>query len=159
MAEQDITKPFKYQELFKKFDEVLGKKPEALRFVIAYGRYIEVVDDLVDEPKNLTFIRNATEQAALLFTSNYWLANGRELILVERVIHMVYFASVKWETATELWKQRDAKVLSHAGYFMLFAILLLESGDQERCQEMLLEFMEKVHAEHYGDLPPEVANA
>ncbi len=145
----------KYSDMLQQIKDILEKNPDALKFVLAYGEYIEMVDDIVDEPKDVELVDRCTALATDLFSSNYWLQNSRSLILVERVIHMTYFNVVKWEKSEEAWKRRDAKAMSHVGYMMLFAILLLETGDSQLVQSIAIQFMEKAHLEHISDLTPE----
>lgn len=136
----------------QKVESILAKNPEAYSFVSAYSEYVHLVDDLIDEPKDIEYVDKLTFISGQIFSSNYWLKNCDRLLLIEQLIHIIYFNSVQWEKSNEHWKQRDAKVLSHCGYYMLFAVLLLETKDSLLVQEISLEFMEKCHLEHLGDM-------
>lgn len=123
---------------------------EASEFILLYGAYIEPIDDLVDEEKDVKNVRLVGELAARLFNCTYWKKWGNCLYLVERLIHNTYFDSVVWESADEEWKRRDAKCLSHAGYNMLFAVVLLEFGE-DALKGLSLRFREHAHKRHLGD--------
>lgn len=144
-----------YEELLTEIESILAKNQEAARFVVAYGEYIEMIDDCVDEPKDVELLNKMTATAQLLFSSNYWRRNADYLGLIEQTIHTVYFNVVEWEQSDEAWKRRDAKALSHVGYFMLFAILLLETRDPKLVQRLSLKFMERAHLMHIQDLSQE----
>ena len=149
----------KYEAVLKRCFDLLVDNQEAYNFVIAYGEYVEIIDDMVDEEKNTELVAKFTSLATLLFSSNYWQKNGQQLILVEGLIHVMYFATVQWENAIEPWKRRDAKAMSHVGYYMLFAILLLETRDTKLVEEIALEFMECAHLHHFEDMSAEVRNS
>lgn len=144
-----------YEDLIAEIGQLLADKPEAKRFVIAYGEYIEMIDDMVDEPKDISLIDRCTAMSQLIFSSEYWQRNSQQLSVVEQLIHTIYFNVVQWESAPEAWKRRDAKALSHVGYFMLFAVLLLETRDSSLVQRISLRFMEKAHKQHLHDLSEE----
>ncbi len=140
-------------ELVAEIHQLLQGKEEAIRFVIAYGQYVEHIDDLVDEPKSIPLIQTTILEAADIFSSNYWRRNGDYLRITEKLINLEYFDSVAWEAAAnEEWKRRDARVMSHAAYHMLFAILLLECGD-DATRKICLRFREQAHLKHLHDEP------
>ncbi len=149
----------KYADLYNRVAEILAHNLEAKNFALAYGEYIEVIDDMVDETVTPKMVDDSTFMASKLFSSNYWTANRNYFLVVEQLIHIIYFNTVKWERSNEMWKRRDAKALSHCGYYMLFAVLLLETQDSALVQEIALEFQEKAALEHLEDLPKEVLNA
>jgi hypothetical protein len=140
-----------YKNTLDKIHGILCDNEEAYNFIVTYGEYTELVDDAVDEPKNIEVLEKLTNYASKVFSCNYWHKNGQQLFLVEQVIHLVYFNVVKWETAKEEWKRRDAKALSHCGYYMLFAVLLLETRNMNLVQELALDFMERNHLIHLQD--------
>lgn len=127
-----------------------GKDQKIGRFVRAYGEYVEVIDDLVDEPKDIALIQKMTSLATALFSSDYWRERGHMLRLVEQTINLTYFVSVKWETSGDSYLRREARALSHCGYNMLFAVLILECG-AEAAQSIAAEFMESCHNHHKDD--------
>lgn len=149
----------RFAPLMKDLNEILFDKPECFAFVCAYSDYVECIDDLVDEPHNIELIDKTTFLAEQLFSSNYWLKNCNQLHIVEQLIHIIYFNSVAWENSAESWKQRDAKALSHCAYYMLFAILLLETKDTKLVQKISLQFMERSHLLHFEDMSKELQEA
>lgn len=150
----------KHQALCDEIGRILYEKsPESAMFITMYSEYVHVVDDLVDEPKCVELVDKVTTLATQLFSSNYWTRNSQQLVLVEQLIHVFYFASVEWETSNEPWKRRDAKAMSHIGYSMLFAVMLLETKNLELVKKMAIQFMESCHLNHLNDMPPVVAAA
>jgi hypothetical protein len=141
-----------YNHVVAEISEILRKNPEASRFITAYGQYVEHIDDMVDEDKEVELIDKSSFLASQIFSSNYWLKNAHYLLIVEQLIHIIYFNTLKWEKAEELWKRRDAKAMSHCGYYMLFAVLLLETQDPALVQKISLGFMERCHVYHLNDL-------
>lgn len=141
---------FADKALLAELAEMFNGREDAVNFVVAYGNYIEIIDDLVDEVKDKDRVRKVGEQAALVFNLPYWKKWGHALYYVERIIHNTYFDSVCWEESEEEWKRRDAKCLSHCGYNMLFAIILVEFGEK-KLQELSLRFREHAHKRHIND--------
>lgn len=141
---------FASQEFWAELVNLFIDRPEAHEFVLHYGEYIENIDDLVDEPKDVERVKKVTEQAARLFNSPYWKKWGDKLYLLERITHLTYFDSVCWESADEEWKRWDAKCLSHCGYNMLFAIILIEFGE-DKLRSISLRFREHAHLRHIND--------
>lgn len=136
--------------LLDKVNSLLADKPNACEFVNAYVQYIEVVDDLVDEEKDTANVRKCVEMSAKVFNCNYWKQYGANLILLDRVIARTYFDSAVWEKSSEEWKRRDAKCLSHSGYLMLFAVIIIEFGE-DKLNEFSLEIREYAHMKHIND--------
>lgn len=147
-----MTTKFPPPELVEEIARILEGKPEAIAFVIHYGNYLEMVDDLVDEPKDVELIGRTISMASDLFSCNYWQKNCAQLWLVEKLTHRTCFDSVAWENAEEGWKRRDARCLSHAGYNMLFAVIQLEAGT-EALRKISLRFREQAHLKHLHDPP------
>jgi hypothetical protein len=141
---------FKDKELLATLCELFNGKDEAMEFIVHYGQYIETVDDMIDEPFTEDRVRLLTAQAATVFNLAYWKKWSYALYAVERLIHNTYFDSVKWQKAEEEWKRRDAKCMSHAGYNMLFAIILLEFGEA-KLEELSLRFRHHAHERHLED--------
>lgn len=146
-----------YKSGFKLLEEKYTNKlsEDAQRFLYGFGKYVGAIDDLIDEPNNPELVDKTTALAAKLFTSNFWSKYGRELLVVEQLVHVIYFAQLPWETAQESWKRRDARVLSHCGYYMIIAVLLVETNDTELAKNFARELMEINHAEHLEDLTTE----
>jgi hypothetical protein len=141
---------FKDKSLLTDLTILLADRKEAHEFLYLYGEYGEVVDDLVDDPGNPDNVEKAARLAHVVNNCAYWNKYKQCLYLVERLIHNTYFDSVKWESADEEWKRRDAKALSHCGYNMLFAVILLEFGE-EKLKELSLRFREHAHERHIHD--------
>jgi len=145
-----MNKNFTDKELLAECCKLLEHNQDAVRFILAYGEYIEHIDDLVDEEKDNNRNRKLLEYSSMVFNSNYWCKYRSQLYLLERMIHNTYFDSVTWETSTDEWKRRDAKCLSHCGYMMLFAVVLIECGE-EALNGFTLRFREHAHLRHIND--------
>lgn len=144
------NKEFEDKALLIEITELFSEKPEACQFIKLYGEYIELIDDLVDEIVSPMMVEKQTRLGALISSHPYWDKNKAILYLVERLIHNAYFDSVKWEDAQEEWKRRDSKCLSHSGYNMLFAVILIEFGE-DKLTELSLRFREHAHKKHLKD--------
>lgn len=149
-----LAEPFNINNLESSLNEELKilfkDKIQAFSFLCFYLDYVHMVDDLVDEVKNVELIRQCSKQAAIVFNCDYWINHQRELYLVDRITHNTYFDAVKWEHSEEEWKRRDARALNHCGYNMLFAVILIEFGEQ-KLQDVSIKFREFSHAKHLGD--------
>lgn len=145
---------FWYQGAFREIQEHLASRiPEsALTFILGYGKYVGYIDDLIDEPSNPKTVSETTSYAAKLFSSNYWTENSQYLRVIEQLVHVIYFSSLDWEKAPEAWKRRDARVLSHCGYYMILAVYLHETRDVEATKRLAAKLLELNHAEHLEDL-------
>ena len=141
---------FADKELLKEVTVLLSEKPEAHEFLCLYGNYGEVMDDLVDDPGNTSDVIKADALSIQISQCSYWQKHQSYLWAVRWLIHNTYFDSVKWESAEEEWKRRDAKALSHAGYNMLFAVILIEFGI-DKLNEISLRFREHAHKRHIND--------
>lgn len=136
--------------LLEELKELFKDRPLAFSFLCFYLDYVHMVDDLVDEPKNTELIRQCSKQAAVVFNCDYWKQHSNALYLIDRITHNTYFDAVIWEHAEEEWKRRDARALNHCGYNMLFAVILIEFGEQ-KLQDVSLKFREYSHLKHLGD--------
>ena len=125
--------------------ELLKERKDALDFLKYYIDYCHMIDDLVDEDKNIELVRQTSKQAAIVFNCPYWKQWGANLYLVDRITHNTYFDSVVWEKSEEEWKRRDARALNHCAYNMLFAIILIEFGEA-KLQEISGKYREFAHA-------------
>lgn len=115
----------------------------AFNFLCKYIEYIHLIDDVVDEEKKVEDILKMTQKAFEVFNHDYWLKWRQSLLIVERLIHNAYKDSIVWENDS-IWKRRDAKVLNQRGYDMLFAIILIEFGE-DKLNEFSLLFREYSH--------------
>ena len=142
-----------YLETHEKIKNAIGE--DAQRFLISYGRYVNMVDDVVDEEKSHDMIQQQVEMATRLFSSNYWLANAQYLRVVEQLVHVIYFTILGWESSNEAWKRRDARAINHCADFMIIAVMLLETNNPKFCIEIAKELMEKFHLAQLEDLTQE----
>jgi hypothetical protein len=141
---------FKDKELLKDLCTLFEDKKEAVQFIHLYGEYCELMDDLVDEEKNIERIEKAGRLRMDISVHPYWLKWCGQLAIVERLIHNQYFDMVIWEQADEIWKRRDARALNHCAYLMLFSIILIEFGD-ETLKKFSLRFRNHAHERHIND--------
>lgn len=141
---------FKDKELLKELCELFHGKNDAIQFVHMYGEYCEIVDDLVDKPKDIGLLEKAGRVRMDISNHPYWLLRHQQLAIVERLIHHQYYDMVQWESAEEEWKRRDARALNHCAYNMLFAVILLEFGD-EALKKLSLRFRTHAHERHLQD--------
>lgn len=131
----------------KLFDE----RPIASEFVKYFSDYCSLIDDQVDEDKSVNRTQEIATAASRMFNCAYWKQYGPNLVLIERVISIIYFDSVKWEKSTEQWKRQFAKVNSHCAAYMLYAVILIEYGE-EKLKEVSLSFMEQAYNRHKEDV-------
>ena len=141
---------FLNQELYLKYEAMFAEKQEAWDFLKLSNAYFEVVDDLIDEPKDVELIKRCTALAGLFYNHTYWIKHRTTLWIVERLIRCQYLDSVQWEKSEEEWKRRDAKVLSHASVNLVFTVVLIEFG-QNVLDDFSSEFRENAHKLHLGD--------
>ena len=141
---------FQNKQLLLKLAEMLKGRLECLEFLNLYASYGEVVDDLVDDPGNSFNVQKADELSVKIGECVYWKTHQQYLWCIRWIIHNQYFDSVKLEASTEYWKRRDAKVLSHAGSMMLFAVILIEFGI-DKLNEISMEFREHMYERHKDD--------
>lgn len=137
-------------ELKSKIEGLLKHNQDALFFVCGYSEYAHLVDDLVDEPFNLERLQKTAAYANVLFSCPYWKMHGEKLRLLELTINLTYFDSAKWEKSNSDYLKREAKSLSHCGYNMLFAVLIIECGF-DKTAEISAEFRESCHNLHKDD--------
>lgn len=124
-------------------------KPEALFFLGKYIEYIHSIDDCIDENRDSFVILKTAELAAVVFNTPYWKQWSSALYLVERLAFNSYHDSVRWENVTVdkdqiNWMLRDSKVLNQAGYEILFAVILIEFGE-DKLREFSPRFREYSH--------------
>jgi len=129
---------------------LLKDKPEALEFLILFGRYGNLLDDVVDEAKSSALVRDTAVAASDLYNCNYWKQWGQTLRIVEKLVANQYFDSVVWEHSRVKWHREHAKVYSHAGLLMIFAVILIEYGEK-RLEQLSLEWRQYAHEIHAHD--------
>lgn len=142
---------FEDKVLLTELTELFVGHEDASEYLYLYGEYCEVMDDLVDEPGRSEDVDRAGLLKIKLGQSKYWLKYCHILSFIERFIHHTYFDMVQWERAEEEWKRRDARALNHCSYWMLFAVILIEFGD-EVLRKYSLRFREHAHKRHLQDI-------
>lgn len=95
-------------------------------------------------------VQQADELVQKIGNCAYWQRNQSCLWVVRWLVHNQYFDTTKWEKDEEEWKRRDAKAMSHCGYLMLFAVILIEFG-VEKLNEISLRFRTHAHLRHVND--------
>lgn len=138
-------------ELKAKIEKMLAHNKDALFFVCGYSEYAHLNDDNVDEPFSLERLQKTAAYANILFTCPYWLQNSERLKLVELTINLTYYDSARWEKSESEYLRHEAKALSHCGYNMLFAVLILECGF-DATAKISAEFRESCHNLHKDDV-------
>jgi hypothetical protein len=139
------------EELHDRYVHMFVGHEDAFDFLKLSNAYFEIVDDLIDEPKNLDKIKRCTALAGLFYNHTYWIKHRTTLWIVERLIRCQYLDSVKWEHSDEEWMKRDAKALSHSAVNLVFTVILIEFG-QDVLDNFSAEFRENAHRLHINDL-------
>lgn len=149
----------KKEHLQKNLQTLFTGRIAAFEFICLYLDYCHMVDDLVDEDKNIERINDTVSQASRVFNCSYWKQYGNSLLLVDRLIHNKYFDCVTWEHSEEQWKNEHARVLNHCGYDMLFAVILIEFGEG-KLNELSLDYRNFAHEDNndYAMLHSKVPN-
>jgi len=145
---------FTDQALYEEYEAMFRpeKYQEAWEFLKLSCEYYEMIDDDIDEEPNDERKRKIQALAGCVYNSPYWRKWGHMLYLVDRIIHCQYFDSVMWERhSNEDWKIRDGKALSHAAVNMVFAVIVLEFG-QDVLDKFSLKFREHAHKNHLKDI-------
>jgi len=145
------------QELLTELKSILETNPEAIDFMALYNDYIHQVDDIIDENGSYREVLKMSSLASAVFTTPFWAKYGSQLLLTEQLINIQYKDSVEWESSSEDWMREDAKCLSHAGYNMMFAILLLLRGRDvaARLSSRWRERAHRIHREHKENITNE----
>lgn len=138
------------QKLYEEYESMFKGHEEAWDFIKLSNAYFELIDDLVDEPKELGRIERLTALAGLFYNHSYWLRHRTTLWIVERLIRCQYLDSVKWEHSDEQWKREHAKILSHPSVNIVFTVILIEFG-QHVLDNFSARFRENAHRLHLGD--------
>lgn len=141
---------FSDKELLQDLCVLFEGKQDAIHFLHLYGEYCELMDDLVDEEKNVGSIEKAGRIRMEISSHPYWLLRREQLKVVECLIHNQYFDMVEWEQSDEEWKRRDARALNHCAYLMLFSVILIEFG-YDTLKKLSLRFRNHAHSRHLED--------
>lgn len=137
-------------ELYEQYQQMFVGHEEAWDFLKLSNAYFEIVDDLIDEPKNIDFIKRCTALSGLFYNHTYWVKHRTTLWIIERMIRCQYMDSVDWEQSDEEWKKQHAKVLSHPSVMLVFTVVLIEFG-QDVLDNFSSKFRENAHRLHLGD--------
>ncbi len=148
---KEIARTNEESALDQELKDLFVDRQYALDFLRLYAEHCALVDDLVDEPGNPTTVEKAARLAYAVNNCAYWLKYRHCLYLVDRVIHNTYFDSVKWESASEEWKRRDAKCMSHCAINMILAVMVLEFGE-ELMQHYSIRLREYAFERHKEDI-------
>jgi hypothetical protein len=116
------------QQLEQNLKKLFIGHDEAYEFLLLYCQYSGLIDDLVDEEKDIQRVRQTSWYAGLVFNCNYWKKFGHILYIVDRLCHNNYFDSVIMEQSDVEWKRQHALIYSHTGMQMTLAVILLEFG-------------------------------
>lgn len=139
------------REAYKEILELIGHDEEACKFMDLYAQYIHLVDDVIDvEKKDPELILKAFNMSTLVFSTPFWLKYSQQLLVVDVLINNQYADSVEWESSGDKWKRRDARCLSHCGYNMFFAVVLLVAG-REGLRKISAKFRQWSHIKHLND--------
>jgi hypothetical protein len=138
------------KDAYKIINEAIGHDQEAVEFVKLYAEYIHAVDDIIDEGKNPKLILDTFNLATALFSSPFWHKHKDQLLIVDFLINNQYADVVSWEKSNDKWKRREAKALSHVGYNMLFAVIIVVAG-RNKLREVSEKFRAWAHYKHLSD--------
>jgi len=130
--------------------ELFEGRKDAGEFLQIWNNRVEYIDDVVDEPKEIERLNEFLRLTASMYNCNYWKQYGNILAMTDRLIHITYFDSVKWENSKEVWKRRDARCLSHCALDMVLAVMMIEFGEPLARQYSIL-LRENAHLPHAFD--------
>lgn len=139
------------KSLLVEINELLHNKPDAIEFLNLCIENGEIIDDIIDEGFTPELLEKQLRLHDAVNNCNYWMQHKQYLWVIGRLIHNTYFDSVKWESSTEEWKRIEAKCMSHCGYMMLMAVILIECGE-EVLNKYSLRIREHAHMKHCMDI-------
>jgi hypothetical protein len=134
------------KELQDVITKLRGHNPKAADFLVDYITYCSLVDDCVDEHYAATRIQRITELAFKSFNCEYWRQYSHILSVTERLMHNSYFDSLVWEEEKG-WKGEYSKFMAQCGCQMVFAVVLIEFGEQY-LNQISLDFRQAVYEKH-----------
>lgn len=137
-------------ELIVELKSLLQDHPDAINFACLYNDYIHAVDDVIDENGSYREVLKVTSLAACVFTMPFWRQYGSQLLLVDQLNNNQYADSVEWENSDKQWMLSDSKCLSHAGYNMFFAVIILLKG-YDILRKISPRWRERAHLKHLND--------
>lgn len=146
------------KESYKIIHDYISHDIEALQFVDLYAKYIHAIDDIVDESFNPELIVSTFNLAANIYSLPFWIKHHNELLVVVNLMSNQYSDVVGWEKSNDKWKRREAQALSHVGYNMLFAVVLLVAGygALRECSSKFRAWSHFTHLEHSPEFKNEL---
>lgn len=125
-------------------------RPDLEKFCLSYVMLQHLIDDVVDEPKDIRRTTEAFSLARMIWSSPLYLKWKTALDVVDELANDAYECSEIWKDSTEEWKRVHADVLRHQGYNIFFAIIYLECG-RNALKEVSQHFREYSHYKHLED--------
>jgi len=138
------------KEIYKEIYQLIGHDEDACKFVLMYGNYVEMIDDIIDESHDGELVLKAFSHAMLMFTTPFWLKWHEQLLLVDALNNNQYADSLIWEKSEDSWKREDARCLSHCGYNILYAVIYLVAG-RDALRKVSERFRQWSHMKHRLD--------
>jgi hypothetical protein len=108
---------------------VCAGNAEAVDFLTRWGKYLRLVDNVIDE--NLWDEEHLVEVfcAGCEFYSLPFYQKNKAALQMPILLATNYFSvSAKWEHSDELWKRQWADVLRHADGYVISAVTMLCGG-------------------------------
>lgn len=123
---------------------------EAKAFLVNFGLYCHMIDDLIDGE-----VENKPEQfaATLMLATNiyscaFYSNHQQQLYHAVHLIHHMYFDSVQMERSNVLWKREQADTLKSAGIQMTMTIIEILGGGSKRRELAQLVYEHSYKAQH-----------
>lgn len=145
---QTGTKEQDYKKCWEELIALFENHIEAKIFLGLWLKYINAIDDIIDEkivdPKVLL---NTFALASQMHSCKFYQTYCNMLWLTENLINDTYGTSVNWERAEEEWKKKHADTMRHCGIAMVFAVILIVHG-----REVMLQYSDRYKEFVYQDL-------
>ena len=109
-------------------EDLFKDHPAAREFMCHYVKYINLIDDIIDEKTDHHEVLRAFAQSHSVFTNPFFIQYRHLLGFLELVINNEYADSVTWEKSGEEWKVRHADAIRHCGLNMLFGVIMILHG-------------------------------
>jgi len=114
-----------------KFKTLLASYPDALQFILEWVEYINMIDDIIDDPLKRSsneYVLRTFLKAADVYSLPFYRAHAQVLWPLVTVITNTYMDVVKWERSASSLKNSHADALRHTGYDMIFMVIRLTLG-------------------------------